>query len=256
MESERRVNANGRSGVPAAGPGRETGGAPAVGAVAALAAAAAIGACGPDAEGPPDVAGGPDGAFTAVEAITAHDTASRGPRQPIAFNHRFHVGELQMGCPYCHTGTEDSDVAGLPALSVCMGCHRFVGEGLVPVEKLRGYSERGQPVPWEPVFDLPDFVQFSHRAHLRNEIECETCHGPVGEMDRVHRTTPFNMGWCLECHRGEPRPGDTATTYLLVREHHIPEIPAGREQPGLYPRRIDMSYAETRAPVDCFTCHY
>ena len=31
--------------------------------------------------------------------------------------------------------------------------------------------------------------------------QCQTCHGKVQEMDIVSVQHPFNMQWCLDCHR-------------------------------------------------------
>ena len=30
---------------------------------------------------------------------------------------------------------------------------------------------------------------------------CQNCHGKVQEMDIVSVQQPFNMQWCLDCHR-------------------------------------------------------
>ncbi|MYL06011.1 MAG: cytochrome c3 family protein [Gemmatimonadales bacterium] len=49
-------------------------------------------------------------------AIYDHEHASRGPEQPIPFNHRFHVTDLQIDCMYCHVGTERSVSGGVPTL--------------------------------------------------------------------------------------------------------------------------------------------
>ncbi len=117
--------------------------------------------------------------LTAQEAITAFHADTRGPDQPIPFNHRFHSGELQIQCLYCHTGTDRSQTGIMPSLEICMGCHRIAGSGLEPVEDLRGRWEREETVQWEWVYKLPEFVQFNHAPHLRNGVECEECHGPV-----------------------------------------------------------------------------
>jgi len=34
-------------------------------------------------------------------------------------------------------------------------------------------------------------------------LECETCHGPVQEMDVVYQYSDLGMGWCINCHRNE-----------------------------------------------------
>lgn len=196
--------------------------------------------------------------LTAEEAIVAHETASRGPRQPIPFSHRFHSGQLRIDCMYCHAGTERSVSGVVPPLEVCMGCHRVAGAGLEPVEELKEYWERGESVPWEWVYKLPEFVQFNHRPHLRNGIACQTCHGPVEEMDRVYEATSLTMGWCLECHRNQPRETDVATDHVLTRRVAglTPEAPRERQRESLYPTAIDVQYGKWRAPIDCLTCHY
>lgn len=189
-------------------------------------------------------------------AIDAHNEATRGPLQPIPFSHRFHVTDLQIDCQYCHVGTERSASGVVPPMEVCMGCHRIAGSGLPPIEELRGYWERDEPVPWRWVNKLPEFVQFSHRAHLRNAIECAECHGPVEEMHRVYQWAPFTMGWCLECHRRTPAEADVATTAKLVRRNPPLRPPEGRQPHSMYPRAIDSQYGEHRGPIDCASCHY
>ncbi len=194
--------------------------------------------------------------MTAQEAIEAHATATEGPVQPIPFNHRFHTQELGMQCAYCHGGAQSSAVAPVPPVELCMGCHRVVGAQLEPIQELTGYWDRGEPVPWEQVYKVPEFVQFPHDAHIRNELACAECHGPVEEMDRVYKFSSLKMGWCLECHTGEGRETDYATDRLLARDFPPPQ-PAEEAQPvGLYPRTIDMEYGASRGPIECTACHY
>ena len=212
----------------------------------------------PDAPSPAHAqdASSADTLTPARRAALLHRQADRGPEQPIPFSHRFHVSELQIQCEYCHTGTEERAVATMPPVSTCMGCHQVVGQGIAGIDTLRAYWQRRESIPWERVYKVPEFVQFSHQAHLRNDIACQECHGPVEEMDRVYKYSDLSMGWCLSCHRGEPQPGDVATNAKLVQATDIPEIPAGRQDIGLYPRSISQGYAMSRAPDDCATCHY
>jgi hypothetical protein len=189
-------------------------------------------------------------------AIDAHNNATRGPIQPIPFNHRFHNVDLEIDCNYCHIGTEVSVSGVIPALEVCMGCHRIAGSGLPPVEQLRGFASLGEPIPWEWVNKVPEFVQFSHQAHIRNQIDCAECHGPVEEMDRVYQWASFTMGWCLECHRQEPADTDVATYNLLSKQNPPPETPSGLQPGSMYPRALDTQYGASRGPTDCAACHY
>ena len=32
-------------------------------------------------------------------------------------------------------------------------------------------------------------------------VECQTCHGPVEEMEVMYQHAPLTMGWCINCHR-------------------------------------------------------
>jgi len=189
------------------------------------------------------------------QAIDDHNNASRGPVQPIPFNHRFHSTDLQIDCMYCHTGTERSVSGVVPPLEVCMGCHRIAGTGLPPIEELRGYAQRNEPVPWQWVNKLPEFVQFSHQAHLRNAIDCAECHGPVEQMDRVYQWAPFTMGWCLECHRSAPADTDIATDRVLSTLNPPPRPPEDRQENSFYPLIIDSQYGDFRGPTDCAACH-
>jgi hypothetical protein len=193
---------------------------------------------------------------TADEAIAAHQNATEGPEQPIPFNHRFHSQELLMQCEYCHGGTDQSAIAVVPAVDLCMGCHRIVGANLEPIQRLRGYYDSGEPVPWERVYKVPDFVHFPHRAHIRSQVQCEECHGPVEEMDRVYQYSSLKMGWCLDCHWGPGEDTDVATDRLLTEQYPAPPTPDGRQPVGLYPRRLDEQYGANRAPIDCFACHH
>jgi len=193
---------------------------------------------------------------TAAEAIAAHESATEGPLQPIPFNHRFHVNEIGMQCAYCHGGTESSSAAVIPAVGTCMGCHRLVGSQLEPIQELQGYFNRGEPVPWEQVYKVPEFVQFPHDAHIRNDLACAECHGAVEDMDRVSKVSSLKMGWCLACHMGEGEESDYATDRLLAAQFPAPAMPEGRQPVGLYPRAIDTQYGASRGPIECSACHY
>ena len=190
------------------------------------------------------------------QAIYAHENATRGPEQPIPFNHRFHVGDLQIDCQYCHIGTERSVSGVVPSMDICMGCHTIAGTGLPPIEQLREMYRNGERVEWKWVNKLPEFVQFSHKAHLRNDVECAECHGPVEEMDRVYQWAPFTMGWCLECHRSEPREGDVWTDHVIGQSVEPIAGPDERQALSYYPKAIDSEYGKYRAPTDCAACHY
>ncbi|MGE3490898.1 MAG: cytochrome c3 family protein [Vicinamibacterales bacterium] len=176
--------------------------------------------------------------MTTVGALTYAVSNSRKgyePRQPIAFSHKrmagapvmqtndkgepVNVGGFAIPCQYCHTMPYKGRHATIPSTAVCMNCHSTVGLNKEWVLKMREYWDRGQPIPWVKVHDLPDFVYFDHSAHLNAKdahgqpklpvtdeagqpmVACQTCHGKVDQMDIVSVQTNFNMQWCLDCHR-------------------------------------------------------
>ncbi len=59
-----------------------------------------------------------------------------------------------------------------------------------------------KPVSWVQIHKLPDHAYFNHAQHYNvGGIECQTCHGPVQEMEEVYQYSPLTMGWCINCHR-------------------------------------------------------
>src|SRR5262249_5933940 len=88
------------------------------------------------------------------------------------------------------------------ATEVCMGCHSQIWTNSGMLEPVRRSYFSGQPLAWNRVNDLPDFVFFNHSIHVaRARVECVTCHGDVAAEPAVHRERLFTMGWCLDCHR-------------------------------------------------------
>lgn len=176
----------------------------------------------------------------------------RGPRQPILFSHRRHAGVFEIDCFYCHSNTDRSPYAYVPSVTTCMGCHRVVKSSSPAIQALSGYLQREEPIEWVRIYRVPDFVQFNHARHVVAGVECTECHGPVDSMDVVYQVAPLTMGWCLDCHWQPASPEKLAEARRLARRYAVP----GREERGLYPAAIDQAYGETRAPIDCATCHY
>lgn len=57
-------------------------------------------------------------------------------------------------------------------------------------------------IPWTRIHNLPDHVYFNHSQHVTvAKLECQSCHGPIQEMEKVKQYAPLSMGWCVNCHR-------------------------------------------------------
>lgn len=155
------------------------------------------------------------------------------PEQPIAFSHALHAGEYQIPCLYCHFGAERSRHAGIPPSNVCMNCHRELQVESRAVQLLKEAYAQGRPIRWIQVHDLPDFVTFNHARHVRVAgLACQSCHGPVEEMELVRQHASLSMGWCIACHR------ELGATVDVDRD--ALEVPETRATGGL----------------DCSKCHY
>lgn len=149
------------------------------------------------------------------------------PIQPIHYSHKIHSGANQIDCQYCHSSARVSKHSGIPSLNVCMNCHENIAEydGEEDLEKgytkdfytneikklykavgwdenKRIYTGDVEPVKWVRIHNLPDFVYFNHAQHVNVAgVECQTCHGPVEEMEIAYQHSSLTMGWCINCHR-------------------------------------------------------
>lgn len=154
------------------------------------------------------------------------------PDQPIPFSHVIHAHEDEnnMDCQFCHAGVETSAHATVPDAQTCMKCHEFVATDSPDIQFLQAAYERGEPLRWHKVHDLPDHVRFSHMPHVNAGLDCTACHGDVASMEKVEVVTAFNMGWCVNCHRRS------------TEELSLQELPPGHN--------------ETVNLTECSTCHY
>jgi hypothetical protein len=121
--------------------------------------------------------------------------------QPVQFSHKHHVGDDGIDCRYCHTSVESSNSAGMPPTKTCMNCHSQLWATTTYLEPVRNSWKTGQPIRWQRVYDLPDYVYFNHSIHVNKGVGCATCHGRVDEMALIVQIPSLQMEWCLDCHR-------------------------------------------------------
>jgi hypothetical protein len=173
-----------------------------------------------------------DQMFPTREACLSHDAAwdpaAPGPNQPIPFSHLHHAGRYEIDCLYCHSGTDRSPAAGVPSVELCMGCHAQFDpayDQLEGIRILKQHWEEQRPIEWVQIHRMPEHVQFQHQAHVRAGLECQTCHGQVQEMDKLHLVPDtqigpagiparkLQMGWCINCHRSQGASQDCFTCH-------------------------------------------
>ncbi len=122
----------------------------------------------------------------------------------IAFPHSSHLN-AGITCLFCHPGATERAVAGLPSTEKCVGCHRHIEvtdtKAQTTIQTLLQTYQEERPLQWKRVYDLPDFVRFTHQPHLAAAFNCEDCHGNVRAMAEARQAYRINMGFCLDCHR-------------------------------------------------------
>lgn len=186
------------------------------------------------------------------------------PKQPIWFSHKVHAGQNGINCVYCHNSVEKGKAAGIPSANICMNCHMGVAEGKITgkteiakiydaigwdADKLR-YKENYQqkPIEWVRIHNLQDFVYFNHSQHVVvGKQECQTCHGPIQEMDEVYQFSELTMGWCVDCHRKTEVSMEGNAYYDRIHDDLVQKY----KMEGLQSFTVEQI-----GGLECAKCHY
>ncbi len=123
-------------------------------------------------------------------------------KQPINFNHKRHV-DMGVECNTCHIHVREHQIAGLPKIETCLGCHEAPITKTAEEEKIREFRRKGMEVHWIRLTRLPQHVYFSHRRHVGIAgLDCKGCHGNIAEMQVPPEAPLINlkMGDCIKCH--------------------------------------------------------
>lgn len=183
------------------------------------------------------------------------------PVQPIKFSHQIHAGVNKIECQYCHGGAFKSKNASIPSANVCMNCHNTItasehynGDISPEIAKIyraldwnpetRTYGNNPKPIQWVRIHNLPDFAYFNHSQHVVVAgVECQTCHGPIQNMEEVYQYSPLTMKWCVDCHKKTDIKSDNKYYEDLIKAHE----------------RIKKGEKMTAAMIgglECGKCHY
>lgn len=169
--------------------------------------------------------------------------------QPVPFSHEHHVSGLGIDCRYCHTSVEDSSFAGIPPTETCMTCHSQIWTNADMLEPVRASFRTNEPIEWNRVHNLPDFVYFNHSIHVAKGVGCETCHGRVDQMALTYKANTLYMEWCLECHRHPEnyiRPAEEVYTMGYMPQEN--QVTVGRELVENYNIQVNQL-------TNCSVCH-
>jgi cytochrome c551/c552 len=200
------------------------------------------------------------------------------PDQPIYFSHKVHPGKNQISCLYCHGGAFEGRHANIPSVNTCMNCHMTISEytgediftdegkkinGTEEIQKLysyagwdpqaKKYTGEGKPIEWVRIHNLPDHVYFNHSQHtVAGQVQCQTCHGEIQNMNQVKQFAELSMGWCINCHRTTKvnfvdSSGTKGNQFYSIYEKYHDEIKSGVR---------DSVTVEDIGGTECQKCHY
>ena len=150
-----------------------------------------------------------------AQDAAAPSAAEPAPDQPIPFSHKKHVQVAKAACSDCHVPSKSGAGLSLPQASTCMLCHSAIATDKPDIQRLAAIAKSGDPIPWVRVYQVPSFVQFSHKVHTASGKTCQECHGPVGERDVIAKETDISMGGCIACHTKNNAPTTCDTCHQL-----------------------------------------
>ncbi|HUU29027.1 MAG TPA: cytochrome c3 family protein [archaeon] len=117
----------------------------------------------------------------------------------IIFSHKAHLS-LGLECATCHARTETSGKGTdnlLPGKVVCAECHAVQdAKGCV-----KCHSDKENMRALEQVIDYSP--KFSHAAHNKIKIGCESCHQGISISDSLSAAHLPPMKPCMACHDGK-----------------------------------------------------
>lgn len=220
------------------------------------------------------------GYFVTKGAIGLQRQTGYEPVQPIYYSHKVHAGINQINCLYCHGNAFEGKSATIPAVNVCMNCHKNITtyekgpklydkegqeiNGSAEIAKLHKYAgfdpknpnawdpSKAKPIEWVRIHNLPDHVYFNHSQHTKaGNVQCQTCHGNIPEMDEVKQFSELSMGWCINCHRDTKVDFNYDSTkgnkfYSIYEKFHN-DIKAGK---------MDSVTVKDIGGLECQKCHY
>ncbi len=220
------------------------------------------------------------GYFVGKGAIGLGRQQGYQPTQPIYFSHKVHAGINQINCLYCHNSAWEGKHAGIPTLNVCMNCHASINtyekgpklydehnneiDGTAEINKLYKYAgfTPGPGAKWDPskakspewikIHNLPDHVYFNHAQHTKvGNVQCQTCHGNIQQMDKVKQEAELSMGWCINCHRDSKvnfnYSDSTGNKFYSIYEKFHNDLKAGK---------MDSVTVKDIGGLECQKCHY
>jgi hypothetical protein len=132
-----------------------------------------------------------------------------------------------------------------------MTCHSQLWTGAPMLAPVRASLATGAPLRWNRVARLPDYVYFDHSIHVNRGVACVECHGRVDRMPLLARAEPFEMRWCLDCHRN---PAPHLRPPEQVTRMDWSDWTAARAA-ACGAKAVNLHHIEPARLTDCSVCH-
>ena len=130
-----------------------------------------------------------------------------------------------------------------------MTCHSQVWKDAPMLAPARQSLAGDEPLTWNRVHDLPDYVYFDHSIHIAKGVGCSTCHGRVDQMPLIRKTQTLYMKWCLDCHRAPQK-------YIRPRDKIYDLAWQPKTDPQAGEQLIAQYHVDTSGRLtNCSTCH-
>lgn len=141
--------------------------------------------------------------YSVLFALMLLQAGKPAPQQPLPFSHRNHAGDLKLKCKMCHPNAGSGETMQIAKPAVCMQCHSAIKTDSPAIQKLAAFAKNDREIRWARVYEIPSYVNFSHKSHLDAGAGCEDCHGPVATREVLSREGDISMGGCMNCHRAK-----------------------------------------------------
>jgi hypothetical protein len=130
----------------------------------------------------------------------------------LKFSHKLHVVENEIECSACHAMAESS-LKGtdnlMPTMESCGSCHDVEDNE----QCATCHSDMDNPRSVPRVVDY--FPQFSHKMHLDDGLDCNSCHAGIASKTTVEPYELPNLQDCQSCHiQKKIKPSSHLPNYL------------------------------------------
>ncbi|NIR49585.1 cytochrome c3 family protein, partial [candidate division KSB1 bacterium] len=172
----------------------------------------------------------------------------------IKFSHKYHQEEVGTACVDCHTRAAESTSAGdnlLVTKEECAVCHD------VETEENCTLCHYEDEDTWQLFANPPRDIMFNHKFHVEEaDMECETCHPNLNDVDYANAESMPTMQDCASCHDNQQASlecGSCHTSTLNLRPvDHTPDfLVTHKNITRLDSEECGICHTEN----DCAECH-